>query len=170
MGRDPLVTFRSTDKKDLPRFVEWLLQPGVLVGFPMTDKREVEDAVKLWTTYIDKGVSITALYKKKPVGAANLYISEVEKLSHQALFVIIVDEAYRGKGVGTLLLKEIMKLAQKRGVTLLHLEVYDKNPAVRLYKRLGFKTYGRHARYLKDTEGNYYDKILMQLELEPAGT
>lgn len=165
MGSKPDVTFRKTDKKDMPLFVEWLLQPGVLVGFPMSDKRECQDAVRLWTHYIDKGLSITALYKGKPVGAANLYQHEVEKLSHQSLFVIIVDEKYRGKGIGTLLIKELIRLGKKRGVEILHLEVYDKNPAVSLYKRLGFKEYGRHARYLKDVEGNYYDKILMELEI-----
>jgi len=166
MGSKPDVTFRPTDKKDLTLFAEWLLQPGVLVGFPMMDRREVEDAVRLWTHYIDKGLSITALYKKKPVGAANLYLHEVEKMAHQSLFVVILDEKYRGKGIGTLLLKEIVKLGLKRGLEILHLEVYDKNPAVRLYKRLGFKEYGRHARYLKDAEGNYYDKILMQMEIQ----
>ncbi len=162
MGSKPLVTFRPTDEKDLPRFVEWLLQPGVLVGFPMMDRREVEDAVRLWKEYIAKGVSITALYKKEPVGAANLYFQEVKKLSHQALFVIIVDEKHRGKGIGTLLLKELTKLALKRGVEIIHLEVYEKNPAVRLYERMGFKAYGKHPHYLKDIQGNYYDKILME--------
>lgn len=165
MGSNPLVTFRKTDKKDLPLFVEWLLQPGVLVGFPMCDRREVNDAVRLWTGYIDKGLSVTALYKGKPAGAANLYIPDVKKLAHQSLFVIIVDEKVRNKGVGTLLLKEIMRLAKKRGVEVLHLEVYEKNPAVRLYERLGFKKYGCHPRYLKDREGNYYDKIFMQMEV-----
>ncbi|MCB1107166.1 MAG: GNAT family N-acetyltransferase [Chlamydiia bacterium] len=163
MGSKPDVTFRPTDKKDLPLFIEWLLQPGVLVGFPMMNRKEVEDAVRLWNHYIDKGLSLTVCYKKKPVGAANLYMHEVDRLAHQSLFVIILDEKYRGKGIGTLLLKEIIKLGQKRGVEIIHLEVYDKNPAVRLYKRLGFKEYGRHARYLKDVEGNYYDKILMQM-------
>jgi len=165
MGNKPDVTFRKTDKKDLPLFAEWLLQKGVLVGFLMSDKKEVEDAVRLWNYYIDKGLSITALYKNKPAGAANLYLHDVEKMSHQALFVIIVDEKLRGKGIGTLLLKEIMRLGKKRGVELLHLEVYDKNPAVRLYKRLGFKQFGRHARYLKDDQGNYYDKLVMQMEI-----
>lgn len=164
MGNQPAITFRSTDKKDLPLFEEWLLQPGVLVGFPMCDKREVSDAVRLWNDYIDKGLSITALYKKKPVGAANLYMHDVEKLSHQALFVIIIDEKHRGMGIGTLLLKEIYKLAKKRGVEILHLEVYEKNPAVRLYERFGFKKYGSHPRYLKDS-GGYYDKIFMQMDV-----
>jgi len=164
-SNDPHISSRLTDSKDLPLFVKWLMQKDVLIGFPMCDRREVEDAVSLWTTYIEKGVSLTALYDGQPVGAANLYIQEVEKLSHQALFVIIVDEAYRGRGIGTFLLHEIQALGKKRGVEILHLEVYDKNPAVRLYEKLGFKKYGSHPHYLRDGEGNYYDKIFMQMLL-----
>ena len=165
-SKKPLVTFRPTVKEDLECYKEWLMQPGVLEGFPMSDKREIDDAVRLWHQYLAKGASITALYKKKPVGAANLYVQDVEKLKHQSLFVILVDENYRGKGVGTLLLKELQRLAKtKFGISLLHLEVYEKNPAIRLYERVGFRRYGIHPNYLKDIRGNYYGKVLMQMEL-----
>ncbi len=165
-SKKPLVTFRPTVLEDLEFYKEWLQQPGVLEGFPMTDKKEIDDAVRLWNQYLQKGASITVLYKKKPVGAANIYVQDVEKLKHQSLFVILVDEKYRRQGIGTLLLKEVEKLAKtKFGIEILHLEVYDKNPAIRLYERLGFKKYGHHLRYLKDIEGNYFGKILMQKEL-----
>jgi len=165
-SKKPLVTFRPTIPEDLESYKQWLQQPGVLEGFPMSDKREIDDAVRLWHQYLAKGASITALYKKKPVGAANLYVQEVEKLKHQSLFVILVDEKYRGKGIGTLLLKEVQKLAKNKfGIEILHLEVYDKNPAIRLYERVGFKKYAHHPDYLKDVNGNYFGKILMQMEL-----
>ena len=165
-SKKPLVTFRPTIAEDLEYYKQWLQQEGVLEGFPMSDKREIDDAVRLWHQYLAKGASLTALYKKAPVGAANLYIQDVEKLKHQSLFVILVDEKYRGKGIGTLLLKEIQKLAKTTfGIEILHLEVYDKNPAVRLYERVGFKRYAHHPNYLKDKEGNYYGKISMQMEL-----
>ena len=165
-SKKPVVTFRPTVKEDLECYKKWLLQPGVLEGFPMSNKREIEDAVGLWYQYLAKGASITALYKQKPVGAANLYVQDVEKLKHQALFVILVDEQYRGQGVGTLLLKEVQKIAKnKYGIEVLHLEVYDKNPAIALYKRVGFKEYGHHPDALKDIQGKYYGKILMQMEL-----
>ncbi|MDJ0651451.1 MAG: GNAT family N-acetyltransferase [Simkaniaceae bacterium] len=164
--KKPLVIFRPTILEDLESYKEWLQQPGVLEGFPMSDKREIDDAVRLWRQYLAKGASITALYKKKPVGAASLYVQEVEKLKHQSLFVILVDEKYRGQGIGTLLLKKIQKLAKNTfGIEILHLEVYDKNPAIRLYERVGFKKYARHPDYLKDRNGNYFGKILMQMEL-----
>lgn len=167
MGSKPLVTFRPTETADLEYYKSWLQQPGVLDGFPMSDKREIDDAVSLWHQYIARGSSITALYKKTPVGAANLYIHDVEKLKHQSLFVILVDEKYRGQGIGTLLLKELKKLGkQKFGLEILHLEVYENNPAIRMYERLGFKQYGRHPRYLKDKNGKYFDKILMETKLD----
>ena len=164
--KKPIVTFRPTIAEDLDYYKVWLMQSGVLEGFPMSDKREIDDAVRLWHQYLAKRASITALYKKKPIGAANLYVQDIEKLKHQSLFVILVDEKYRRQGIGTLLLKEVEKLAKNKfGIELLHLEVYDKNPAIRLYKHLGFKEYGHQPRYLKDTEGNYFGKIMMQKEI-----
>ncbi|NGX50704.1 MAG: putative phosphinothricin acetyltransferase YwnH [Chlamydiae bacterium] len=166
MGSKPVVTMRKTTEKDSPFFLKWFEQEGVLDGFPMTDKREVEDSVRIWMLYAKKGSSITALYKKKPCGSANLYINDIEKMKHHSLFVILVDEKMRNRGIGTLLLKEISRIAKEKfKVEILHLEVYENNPALNLYKRLGFEEYGRHPRYLKDEKGNYYDKILMQKEL-----
>lgn len=166
MGSKPLVTLRKTTEKDAPYLAVWLEQKDVLKGFPMTDKREIDDAVRIWMLYLKKGSSITALYKKKPCGAANLYINDIEKMKHQSLFVIIVDEKVRNQGIGTLLLKEITRMAKEEfNVEILHLEVYENNPAYNLYKRMGFEEYGRHPKYLKDENGIYYGKILMQKKL-----
>ncbi|MGE0198002.1 MAG: GNAT family N-acetyltransferase [Simkaniaceae bacterium] len=166
MGSKPLITLRKTTEKDAPYLQEWLLQKGVLDGFPMINQREVEDAVRIWLLYIKKGYSITALYKKKPCGAANLYINDIEKMKHQCLFVIIVDEKMRGQGIGTLLLNEITRMARDQyQIEVLHLEVYENNPAFRLYERMGFKQFGRHPKYLKDDKGVYYDKIVMEKRL-----
>jgi len=157
---------RKTTEGDASFLIEWLEQKDVLKGFPMTDKREVEDAVRIWMLYLKKGASITALYKKKPCGAATLYINDIEKLKHQCLFVILVDEKMRNKGIGTLLLRELYKLAKEQfNIEILHLEVYENNPAYNLYKRMGFEKYGSHPKYLRDENGIYYDKILMQKEL-----
>jgi len=133
----------------------------------MCDEREIQDSLKLWTQYIKQGTSLTALYKNKPAGCANLYVQTIEKLKHQCLFVIIVDEKVRGKGIGTLLMQRMMKRAKEKfHIELLHLEVYENNPAISLYEKLGFVKYGRHPQYLKEKDGTTYDKILMQKKLE----
>ena len=51
------------------------------------------------------------------------------------------------------------------GIRLLHLEVYEGNPAANLYYRLGFRKYGEHKKFLKEANGSYGTKILMQMEL-----
>lgn len=159
------LTIRFGEESDQKYLVDWLLQPGVLDGFPLTDLREIEDAARIWLSYSKNHAVLTALWDGVPCGIANLYLQPYQKLSHQCLFAIIVDEKYRGKGIGAKLLRELMVLAKERfKLELLHLEVYRGNPAINLYKRLGFKEYGVHPRFMKD-QGRYIDKILMQKEL-----
>lgn len=161
--KSPMIQIRETTAEDLPFIEKWLLDKEVLKGFPMIDKREVEDSIHYWRQYIGNKMSITAVYKKKPAGCANLYIQSIEKLKHQCLFVVVVGAEYRRQGVGTMLMKALEKRAKEKfQVELLHLEVYENNPAISLYKRLGFKQYGCHPKYLKEPDGTYYDKILME--------
>jgi putative acetyltransferase len=159
------LTIRFGEEADQRYLIEWLLQPGVLEGFPLTDLREVEDAARLWISYSKNHAVLTALWDGVPCGIANLYLQPYKKLAHQSLFAIIVDEKYRGKGVGGKLLKELMILAKERfHLELLHLEVYEGNPAVKLYERMGFKRYGLQRHFIKD-QGQYRGKILMQKAL-----
>ncbi len=159
------LTIRFAEESDQKYLIEWLLQPGVLEGFPLNDLREIEDAARIWISYAKHNAVLTALWDGVPCGIANLYLQPYQKMSHQCLFAIIVDEKFRGKGIGAKLLRELMTLAKERfKLELLHLEVYQGNPAINLYKRLGFKEYGIHRRFMKD-KGRYLDKILMQKDL-----
>ncbi|GAB4186349.1 MAG: GNAT family N-acetyltransferase [Simkaniaceae bacterium] len=156
------VHFRPSEEGDTKHLIQWLMEPGVLRWFPMFNYQEVEDAAKSWISYRHKGSCITVEYDKKPCGISNLYIQPFQRLKHQCLFAIIISQKYRGKGLGSLLLDEMQKLAKETfQIKLLHLEVYEDNPAVRLYKRHGFEIYGRHERFLKEPDG-YRTKILMQ--------
>jgi len=161
---DPL-TIRFAEESDQKYLVDWLLQPGILQWFPLADLREVEDAARIWVSYYKYDAVLTALWDSLPCGIANLYLQPYKKLAHQCLFAIIVDEKFRGKGIGTKLLQDLMQLAKERfKIELLHLEVYEGNPAIRLYERLGFQVYGKQRHFVK--EGNQYlDKILMQRSL-----
>ena len=157
---------RPTESCDASYLKRWLAEPGILKKFPMTNTREVEDSIRLWMSYIPKESAITASVDGNPVGMAVIYVQPFEKLRHQALFAIIVDPGFRGKGIGTVLLKEVEKIAKKKhGIELLHLEVYEGNPAYNLYKRLGYHEYGVQKGYLKEGPDEYSDKICMQKAL-----
>jgi ribosomal protein S18 acetylase RimI-like enzyme len=164
-NNNPLV-LRPTKMHEDVYLKKWLKEPGVLRWFPMADEREIDDAVRLWIAYSQIGSCITAEFKGIPCGMATLYIQGNKKLAHQCLFSIIVSEFYRGKGVGKALLQELQALGKKKfSIELLHLEVYDGNPAIHLYQREGFVEYGRHKHFIKDN-GEYLAKILMQKTLK----
>ncbi len=159
------LKIRFGEESDQKYLIEWLLQPGVLEGFPLADLKEIEDAARIWVSYSKYNAVLTALWDGVPCGIANLYLQPYKKLAHQSLFAIIVDEKVRGKGVGTRLMEELIALAKERfKLELLHLEVYEGNPAIHLYQRLGFVQYGFQPRFIKD-QGRYIGKILMQKAL-----
>jgi|SRR5579885_694063 len=159
------IVIRPTQIHEDVHLKKWLKEPGVLKWFPMADDREIEDAVRLWIAYSNIGSCLTAEYNGVPCGMATLYIQANKKLAHQCLFSIIVSEFYRGKGIGKMLIEHLEKLAKNTfAIELLHLEVYDGNPAIHLYERTGFIVYGRHEHFIKEN-GAYLAKIFMQKEL-----
>ena len=159
------ISVRLAQDEDLQYLMKWLSLKEILKWFPMADEREIEDAARIWMSYTKQNAVLTALFDGKPCGVANLYIQPFKKLAHQCLFAIIVDEEHRGKGVGTLLLGELIELAKNRcSIEILHLEVYAGNPAIRLYERFGFTEYGRQKHFVKESDA-YLSKILMQKRL-----
>jgi len=56
-----------------------------------------------------------------------------------------VRPSHRGSGIGTEALEFFAQEAKRLGVTVLHLEVNHGNPAIELYRRLGYED---HHRYL----------------------
>lgn len=164
--KDPIKLRYEVSKEDqIPILASWLSEPGILRWFPMVNQLEIEDACKVWIGYFAKtyGSSFTVWEGEEIVGFFNFYLSPVQKLRHQSLFSIIVHPRKRGQGIGTLMMKELKNKAKNEfGLSLLHLEVYRENPARKLYLAEGFEEYGVHVDFLKEEDGTYRDKILMQ--------
>ena len=159
------LKIRLMKLEDAPYLTEWLSDPTILCWFPMFDQREIEDAVRIWVGYSRIESGLTAEYRGEPCGMANLYIQPYEKLQHTCLFSIIVKGDMRGKGIGRFLIENlILHAKQKFKIEILHLEVYEGNPARHLYERCGFRPFGRQSHFIKE-EGKYTAKIFMQRDL-----
>lgn len=160
------IHIRSSIESDATFLTHCFADTEILRWFPIKSTREVEDCVRIWMGYLRYPSSFTAEYEGELAGMAVLYLQPYQKFAHHALFAIIVDGKYRSKGIGKKLLEHLQTVARNDyQVKILHLEVYEGNPAIRLYERMGFQEYGRHPRFIKEAPGEYIGKILMQKEL-----
>ena len=64
-----------------------------------------------------------------------------------------ITPEYQNKGIGRLMMKEIIKISQERKANAMTLEVRPSNKgAMHLYESLGFKSVGRRRGYYEDGE------------------
>lgn len=157
------LEIRYTDLSDGRYLKQWLMEPSIGRWFPVTDEVEIDDAVQRWVGFSRYKCSLTAVKNGEPCGLATLYLQPYRKLAHQCEFGIIVGHGYRGQGIGTELLKNLIHLAKTQfRIELLHLQVYSENPAVNLYKRMGFVEFGNQARWIKEADGTYTGRMFME--------
>ena len=67
-----------------------------------------------------------------------------------------------GNGLGTEMIKKVIKTAKAIGYTQLELGVFSENlRALKLYEKMGFSECGRIPYAAKKTDGHFMDEILM---------
>ena len=107
----------------------------------------------------------------------NIYVAVIESDGEKAgyaemrtvageaqIYNIVIDRAFRGKGLGEMLLRHLIDRAKELGCSLITLEVRGGNEAaMELYHKLGFREVGRRKGYYsKGAE----DAVLMDLALQ----
>ena len=66
---------------------------------------------------------------------------------------IVIKKCYRNKGLGSILLKELIELVKETGKKEFTLEVNEKNIAAqKLYSKFGFKTLGIRKKYYNNKD------------------
>jgi len=79
---------------------------------------------------------------------------------------MLVHRDWRGRGVGSALLREAISRAREEGLHKLCLEVFAHNTAaIALYRRCGFAEEGRRAGQYRRASGELWDSIIMGLPL-----
>lgn len=93
---------------------------------------------------------LTVLTDGKVIG----YCGMCQVLEEADITNVAVDVPFRGRGIGFLMLQELMRIGRERGVEAFTLEVRQSNQAaISLYERLGFENCGiRKNFYEKPTE------------------
>ncbi len=111
---------------------------------PWTAKGFADSMAQPCTLYL------TALFDGEIAGYCGLF----QSFDEADITNVAVAEAYRGRGVGEAMLRELMVQGSLRGISAYTLEVRQGNlPARRLYEKLGFEAAGiRKKFYQKPVE------------------
>lgn len=92
---------------------------------------------------------IVAKHNNEIVGFAGIWIA----IDEAHITNIVTRKCYRNQGIGTTLLKNLIKLCNELNLNSITLEVNESNtPAIKLYEKFGFKQVGLRKHYYNNKD------------------
>jgi GNAT superfamily N-acetyltransferase len=139
----------------------------------LRDDVSIRDVIDSWTQELDyrKVLPLVAEVGGNIVGDATLHRRTFGWTSHVGKVRLVIDKDYRGKGLGTVLIEELIDIAKKAGLEQLVAElISDQTGALSAFKRLGFEKEAVFFNYVKDQMGEEHNLVVMikNLRIEPA--
>jgi phosphinothricin acetyltransferase len=83
---------------------------------------------------------------------------------------IYVGEKYKGQGIGTTLLTNLIEQSEKNGIWTLYCAIIRENTAsIAMHKKCGFKEIGIREKIAKMSNGEWHDVVLMERRSRTVG-
>lgn len=142
---------------------------GILTGIATFDKTLPEWAE--WDSSHCKSCRIVAHEGRIVLGWAALTpVSGRCVYSGVAEVSIYVHQQYKGRGIGTALLQELIRGSEKEGFWTLQASIIaDNNSSIELHKRCGFRVVGVREKLGKTDSGHWHDVIMMERRSKCVG-
>ena len=164
LGDDTPVVVRPLLKKDEAALREYFgsLPPEdrLCLKEDVTDPKVIENWI--YELDYDSIIPLIALSNGNIVGDATLHFNPIGWTRHQADVRLTTSTRFRVKGLGTILLQNLIDIATQLGLEQISIEippVLDK--AFYLFEKMGFKEVANLQGFVKDLEGNESDLVLM---------
>lgn len=127
------------------------------------NRRQVSDALALPSTHaivLDTQGRIIAPGSPSPrdIEASGFVLTRYAA-DEEELLLIAVSPEHRRKGVAQLLIDHLFEQAKARGVSQIFLEMRRGNPAIHLYRKVGFEPIGQRRDYYRLANGEREDAI-----------
>lgn len=155
---DEKIKIRKLTKQDISVCLKIVLQTGVSSGR--------KEAKKIMELSLAKGIKFlnpeyyVLKLNDKIVGISGLYYDYEDPLNVMWLDYLAVLQEFQNKGLGTMLLDNLVKVAKKKNVKMLCVFT-DRNPAVIFYQKMGFEVCGEIKNYYRENKSKIwlYKKI-----------
>jgi ribosomal-protein-alanine N-acetyltransferase len=126
------------------------------------NRRQVTDALTMANTHAlvidgDGGLIPDGALARSRTAAG--FVLTRHALDEEELLLIAVAPGCRRRGIGAALIEQLFTAARARGVTRIYLEMRRGNPAIHLYRKLGFEPIGERPNYYRMANGERIDAI-----------
>ena len=163
------VTIRpmvATDEKALLAFFR-----GVPAGDRIFLKDDVtkEEVISTWCRNLnyDRILPLVAEARGELVGDATLHQRRSGWMRHAGRVRVVIAPAFRGKGLGTLLVNELISVAERTDLEKMDIGLMaDQRPAISAFQKLGFAQIAVFPDHVKDLDGKSHDFVVLVRDLE----
>jgi len=167
------VTIRPMVKEDADKLHAFFSRVPREDRLFLRDDVSIRDVIDSWIQELDyrKVLPLVAEVGGNIVGDATLHRRTFGWTSHVGKVRLVIDKDYRGKGLGTVLIEELIDIAKKAGLEQLVAELMsNQTGALSAFKRLGFDKEAVFFNYVKDQVGEERNLVVMikNLRIEPA--
>ncbi|MEE4316408.1 GNAT family N-acetyltransferase [Erythrobacter dokdonensis] len=125
------------------------------------NRRQVADALALPSTHalvVDADGAFIADGDATARAPAGFVLSR-HVLDEEELLLIAVVPGARRRGIAVTLIKGLIDAARERGINRIYLEMRRGNPALHLYRKMGFDPIGERRNYYRMANGERIDAI-----------
>jgi RimJ/RimL family protein N-acetyltransferase len=163
------ITLRLMDKTDRDKLLEFFR------GLPEEDRLFLKDdvtkdeVIDRWVSEINynRVLPVLAAKEDKIVGDATLHMQSSGWARHIGEIRCVVERTYQRKGLGTILAREIFRLAVLRGLEkLTAMMIEDQVGAQKAFKKLGFKPEAVLRDHVRDLKGKHHNLLIMTNDVD----
>jgi ribosomal protein S18 acetylase RimI-like enzyme len=160
---------RPLRKDDEKSFHEFFLsvpaQERMFIKHRVTDPEVIHD----WCRNIDlaRNLPLLAVSDGRIVGDTTLHQQLGGWKRHIGRISTLVHPQYRGRGLASALVTEVVELARQVGLEKVEAEfIGEQEAAIKMFALLGFSNLLRVENYVKDMQAIAHDYVLMGLDLK----
>ncbi|MDD3581399.1 MAG: GNAT family N-acetyltransferase [Desulfobacca sp.] len=162
------VIFRPLLKDDQQGLLEYFQslpeEDRACLKDEVTDPQVIENWI--YDMDYDNLLPLLALHQRRIIGDATLHFSQIGWSKHQGEIRLTTDPQYRVRGLGTLLVQELIDVATQLGLEQLSAEMPPElDKAFYLFEKLGFKETAILKDFVRDLKGKETDLVLMTRSL-----
>ncbi len=162
------ASFRSPKAEDGALMLENLKtiseETDFILRYPDEWNETIEDEARFLQeiNLSDDTLMIVCCLNGRIIGSCTIYFNKFRKERHRASISLAVLKEYWGKGIGTLMIDELISVAKNQGVTQLELDYFEGNERARsLYIKAGFIQTGEIPNAIKLDDGRVLKEIHM---------